>query len=78
MESKATAELVRTLNAIIGEAAAEQDSTAIPGFGTFEAVKTPDHIVTDPVTGEKKLVPPSITIKFKPGSRLKKAVSKKV
>lgn len=60
----------------IAEATAEMDSTAIPGFGTFEAVKTPDHIITDPDTNTTKLVPPTITVNFKPGSRLKKAVSK--
>lgn len=75
-DSKEVARLVQSLCAIIGECASETDSVAIPGFGTFEGIKTLEHVTRDSVTGKQALVPPSITINFKPGSRLKKAVSK--
>ena len=76
-DTKTAGALASALGAIIGELAADQDSTAIPGFGTFASVKTPDYVATDPETGAKTLVPPSIAITFKPGSRLKKSVSKR-
>lgn len=75
-DSKDTARLASSVVAIIAQSAAETDSIAMPGFGTFEAVKTLEYVSTDPATGRKTLVPPSISVVFKPGSRLKKAVAK--
>ena len=76
IEPKETAQLTIALNNIIGECIAENNNVAMPGFGTFEAIKTEDHIETNPETGKRILVPPSIIVNFKPGSRLKKAAAK--
>ena len=75
-DNKETATMATALARIMAECAAETDSVALPGFGTFEAVKTAEYVVTDPENGRKTLVPPSISVSFKPGSRLKKATSK--
>lgn len=76
LENKETSRLVESLSAIIGECAAGGESLAVPGFGTFEAVKTDEHVLTDKVTGIRTLVPPAIRLNFKTGSRLKKSISK--
>lgn len=75
-DNKTAAALASALVNIIGSAASETQNVALPGFGTFEAVKTLESVETDPGTGRRTLVPPAIKVIFKPGSRLKKAVAK--
>lgn len=75
-EGRETTRLATALTSIIAGCAAENDSVAIPGFGTFESTKHLEYVSVDPETGKKTLVPPSISVTFKPGSRLKKAVEK--
>lgn len=55
----------------VKEYCGELDSIAIPGFGTFEAKKRLERIVVNPGTGKRMLIPPKITISFKPSSLLK-------
>lgn len=68
--------LTRALSNIIGQSLAEGDNVAIPGFGTFESTKKDEYVDTDPTTGQRTLMPPQIQVTFKPGSRLKKAITK--
>ncbi len=75
-DNKTAAALAAALTNIIGTAASENANVALPGFGTFESVKSLESVDTDPATGSRTLVPPSIKVIFKPGSRLKKAVAK--
>lgn len=49
----------------------ELDSIAIPGFGTFEGKKKNERIVVNPATSKRMLVPPKITLNFKPSALLK-------
>lgn len=48
----------------------ELDSVAIPGFGTFEAKKRPERVVTVP-NGKRVLVPPKVVMNFKVSNVLK-------
>lgn len=73
-DAKTAQRLVSAFTDILSEAAVDMDSVAIPGFGSFSPVKTPDHIETDTETGHTTLVPPRIDLSFKPGSRLKKTL----
>ena len=63
--SEALAEALRT-------ACANLDNVAIPGFGTFATEKTDEYVATDPQTGSRMLMPPHISVKFHPGSQLRK------
>jgi nucleoid DNA-binding protein len=54
---------------------AQLDTIAIPGFGTFVPAKTDEYVATDSDTGKRMLMPPSININFRAGSRLKKSTS---
>ncbi len=47
------------------------DSVAIPGFGSFEAKKKNERVTVNPATGKRMLVPPKITLSFKPSALLK-------
>lgn len=68
------AKLLDALVATIKERCGELDSIAIPGFGTFEAKKKLERIVVNPGTGKRMLVPPKITISFKPSALLKSKI----
>lgn len=59
---------------IIKERCGELDSIAVPGFGTFEGKKKLERIVVNPGTGKRMLVPPKITLTFKPSTLLKSKI----
>lgn len=44
---------------------------SIQGFGTFEVKKKAERISVNPTTKLRLLVPPKLTLVFKPGSALK-------
>ena len=52
------------------------NNVAIPGFGTFVAIKTDEHVRTDSA-GRRFLMPPSVTVSFRPGSKFRKTISSK-
>lgn len=60
----------------VRDTCADLDSAAIPGFGTFQSVKTDEHIAVDPATNKRMLMPPSITLHFAPSVVLRKKLKK--
>lgn len=66
--------ILQALGDILSETLSNGDQVAIPSFGTFAAVKTDEHIDTDPGSGERLLVPPSISVQFTPALRLVKQI----
>lgn len=68
------AKLLDAFVTIIKERCGELDSIAVPGFGTFEAKKKLERIVVNPGTGKRMLVPPKITLSFKPSALLKSKI----
>lgn len=73
-DAQTTQTLIEALAEILGTAASESDAVAIPGFGTFRPVKTPEHVETNPTDGVRTLLPPHVTIEFETGSRLRKKI----
>ncbi len=71
-----TARLSEALSDVIREACAEGEAVAVPGFGTFDVEKHDEYVVTDPTNGRRLLMPPSVSLHFKPSSQLKKSVRK--
>ncbi len=65
-------ELGNLLAGLIKEGAA----VAIPAFGTFEAKKRNERIAVHPSTGKKMLLPPKLSIVFKPSVTLKQKIRK--
>lgn len=76
MDYKEAGRLSESLCRLIGECLANGNDVALPGFGTFESVKTIEHVTTDEASGRKMLIPPTIHVEFRAGSRLKKAIAK--
>lgn len=64
--------LTEGLAMIIRESCADMDAVAIPTFGTFQPVKHQESVVDDLSTGKKMLVPPEITVEFRPAAVLLK------
>lgn len=47
------------------------DSITAQGFGTFEVKKKNERVMVNPVSHKKMLVPPKLTLNFKPSANLK-------
>jgi len=50
----------------------------IQGFGAFEVRKKEERISVNPVTKQRMLVPPKLTLAFKPSSTLKERIKKNI
>lgn len=72
---KETQQLVGSTIAMITEVLSQNDSLAIPAFGTFSTDKRDEYIDVDPQSGRRTLYPPSISPKFTPGTILTKSIS---
>lgn len=68
------AKLMEAFVTTVRERCSELDSIAIPGFGSFETKKKLERIVVNPGTGKRMLVPPKITLTFKPSTLLKSKI----
>ena len=68
------AEMVSSLNEVLIENALAGDSVTFPGFGSFEPKKRPERISVHPSSGKRMLLPPKITLTFRPSSLLKQKV----
>lgn len=68
--------LCTELAAAIGESVAAGDSVAVPSFGSFEPKKRNERVALHPSTGKKILIPPKISVVFKPSAMLKQKIRK--
>ncbi len=75
-EPAEAAKLIEGLGSVFAREAADLNSVAIPGFGTFVTTKTDEEIVTDEATGERTLTPPAITLGFQTSVVLRKKLAK--
>ena len=65
-----------SLSVVMSKRCEDFDSVALPGFGTFEPVKQMERVVTDEATGARTLMPPAITVQFKPSALLRQKIKK--
>ncbi len=56
---------------ILSTKLAEDATISIPNYGVFETRKRAERISVNPQTKERFLVPPKITVAFKPAPNLK-------
>lgn len=74
-DTKDITALIEGLISIFKERCSDLDSIALPGFGTFEPIKTEEKIQTDLSTGKRILLPPAITLTFKPSTSLRRKLT---
>lgn len=68
---KETQRLIESLTEVMAESLSEGDSISIQGFGNFEVKKKLERIIVNPSTKQRQLIPPKLTVSFKPSNILK-------
>ena len=71
LSQKQVGETWKLFEETILETLKEGDKVQLSGFGTFEAKKKNERVVTNPSSGKRMLVPPKITLGFKVSNVLK-------
>ncbi len=74
---KETQQLVASTIAMMTEVLTQDDSLAVPAFGTFATEKKDEYIAVDEHSGQRMLYPPSVTATFTPGTILIKSISER-
>ena len=75
-EPEDVSKLIRSIADILAADVKQGDMVAVPGFGTFEPKMREERVATHPSTGKKILVPPKLSMVFKPSAILKQRVRK--
>ena len=71
-----TSEVLEATVSIINSNLEENTSVNIQGFGLFETKKKAERISVNPVSKQRFLVPPKITLSFRPGQTIKENLKK--
>lgn len=69
-----TSEMVASLCQVLVDNALAGDIVTFPGFGSFEPKKRDERIAIHPSSGKRMLIPPKITLTFRPSTLLKQKV----
>lgn len=67
-------EMADMLCSIICDSIKDGDAVAIPSVGTFETKLRTERIAVHPSSGKKLLVPPKLSVNFKPSALLKQKI----
>jgi len=71
---KETQKMATDIIDAMGEVFQEGEPVTIVNFGTFELKKRLERIVVNPSTKQRMLVPPKLTLNFKPSSAWKELI----
>ena len=71
-----TQQMVNTLINAMGNCFQEGDAVQLPNFGSFEVKKKMERVMVNPSTGQRMLVPPKLTLTFKPIPSVKGKIKK--
>ncbi|MDE6480013.1 MAG: HU family DNA-binding protein [Muribaculaceae bacterium] len=69
-----TSEMIGALCQVLTDSALDGDIVTFPGFGSFEPHKRIERIAKHPSNGKRMLIPPKITLTFRPSTLLKQKV----
>ena len=67
---------MNTLLGAMGDNFLEGNAVQLPNFGVFEVKKKLERIIINPSTGQRMLVPPKLTLTFKPTPQTKEKIKK--
>lgn len=68
---KEAAAMLAALAQAVQDAATQMDTVAIPSFGNFEPRKRLERVMAVPSTGRRLLLPPKISLSFRPAAAFK-------
>lgn len=66
--------LLDGLVTVLGDELSKLNTIVVPGFGSFEAKKKNERIVTNPSNGKRMLIPPKISMSYKVSNVLKNKI----
>lgn len=66
--------LTETFCDVMVDTMVDNDSVTVASFGSFDPRLKTERVVVHPSTGRRMLVPPKLTITFKPSALLKQKV----
>lgn len=66
--------VIKQLANVIADQLKVGDSVTVPGFGAFEPKMRSERVATNPASGKKLLVPPKLSVAFKPSALLRQKV----
>ena len=69
--TKETTSLVSTFISELTENLENEKQVSISGIGTFEVKKKDERVMVNPSTQQRMLIPPKLTVSFKPANTLK-------
>ena len=69
--NKDTAQFVSSVLGFMTQELQEGNVVALQGFGSFEVKKKLERVSINPVTKQRLLIPPKLTLSFKPSTGLK-------
>ncbi|MDR2955161.1 MAG: HU family DNA-binding protein [Prevotella sp.] len=73
---KQTSETLETTVSVINSNLEDNNSINIQGFGLFETKKKNERVSVNPVSKQRFLVPPKISVAFRPGQTIKDNLKK--
>lgn len=71
MKAADVQQMMNTLIEAMGESFQEGDAVVLQNFGSFEVKKKQERLIVNPVTGQRMLVPPKLTLAFRPNPTTK-------
>ena len=74
--AKDTQQTIERLTEVMADLLDEGDVITIQGFGNFETKNKMERIIVNPATKQRQLIPPKITVSFKPSAVLKDKIKK--
>ena len=75
LDAKTVALAIDSIAIILSGECADLSTVAVPGFGNFIPEKKDEEISVDPGTLERTLLPPSISVSFRPSVILRKRIN---
>ncbi|MBD5172481.1 MAG: HU family DNA-binding protein [Bacteroidales bacterium] len=59
---------------LVSESVKSDTAVSVPSFGNFEPRKRLERVVVHPSTGKRLLIPPRLTLNFRPSALLKQKI----
>lgn len=69
-------QMLNTMISVMGESFQEGDSVQLVNFGTFDVKKKLERVIVSLSTGQRMLVPPKLTLAFRPIATVKDKIRK--
>jgi len=66
--NEVTQRMLTSLVGSMGDIFLEGNTITVPNFGAFEVKKNNERIIMSPKTGQRMLVPPKLSLAFKPNA----------